>query len=124
MYGLSSGLISYGAGLTEEVIMRGFFMPVLDLRFGQKFGLISSSLIFSAAHIPNYIMTEDPWERAYYITSVTLTGYIFGKNAQNNYYDLRQVIAAHFWYDFALLLTSWIINPEDNLFGFSVKFDL
>lgn len=124
IYGATSGFVSFGAGTTEEIWLRGYIMPLIDLKKGKSKGLTRSSLLFSAFHIPNYIMTPTWWERAYYVTTVTSVAFILGKNVQNNNYNLSQAIAAHFWYDFALMLTSWIINPENNLFGFNVQFKI
>ena len=31
-------------------------------------------------------------------------------------------VAAHFWYDFALLATLWALEPDETPFGFEVGF--
>lgn len=122
VYNTFGALLSYGAGMTEEIMFRGMLQPGMEARYGPGKALIYSSLLFSAAHIPNYILTKNPYERLYYIFAVTTAGFIFGKNAQNQKYNLKQAIAAHAWYDFTLILTSWLVNPEKNYFGFDVRY--
>ncbi|MBN1182035.1 MAG: CPBP family intramembrane metalloprotease [Bacteroidales bacterium] len=52
--------MSWSAGIGEEYICRNFLMPVLDYRFGQRKGLIFSSLIFGGLHFENVLFSDKP----------------------------------------------------------------
>lgn len=123
-YLATSGLISYGAGVSEEMLMRGWLLPQLDYKFGRGVGLTASSLIFSALHIPSYLNIKDTGHLLYAIVQITAGGFVFGLNAQLNNYNIKSVIAAHAWFNFMVMTTSWILNPKENPLGFSVSFKL
>ncbi|WP_297631700.1 type II CAAX endopeptidase family protein [uncultured Clostridium sp.] len=40
-------------GASEEIMLRGYMLPVLGVKVGPKFGIIVSSLFFSALHLAN-----------------------------------------------------------------------
>jgi len=124
IYTATSGVMSYGAGVSEEMIMRGGILPVLDYKYGKKVGLTVSSLLFSAAHIPSYLKINDTKQLLYAITQITTVGFLLGMNAQNNHYNIKTVIAAHTWFNFMVMTTSWLLNPQENPLGFSVTFKL
>lgn len=121
-YTATSTLVSYGAGVSEEMMMRGLVLPVLDYKYGKKTGLVASSLIFSALHIPSYLKIKDTKQLLYAITEITAAGFFLGLNAQQNHYNIKTVIAAHAWFNFMVMTTSWILNPQENPLGFSVTF--
>jgi len=123
IYGTSSLALSMGAGISEEYVFRNFLMPILDYRYGQNKGLIISSAAFGAAHAFNYLFVEnpDPLTVLYHVGFTTFFGYILGKNIQNQNYHISQAIAAHTWYDFILMLGSFLLIPQDNIFGVNIK---
>lgn len=123
-YSATGTTISYGAGLSEEMLFRGLLQPALSMKRGSAFGLHASSLLFSAAHLPSYLTIKNPWELALAVGQITAFGYFFGINARNNEYDIRTAIAAHTWYDIAVILGSWIAAPDMNPLGFRVSFRL
>jgi membrane protease YdiL (CAAX protease family) len=123
-YSSSALLMSYGAGVNEELLFRGTMMPMLDYKYGQTKGLIFTSLIFSALHIPSYINISDPYRLTYSVLQVTSVGLILGRYVQTHNYSVSKAIAAHAWFDFAHMMTAWLINPAENPLGLSVSFKL
>ena len=65
---------------------------------------------------------DNPYRLAYGITQITSIGLILGNRAQKDNYNLKTVIAAHAWFDFAYMITAWIVNPKLNPLGFKVAF--
>lgn len=124
LYTLTSGAFSYGAGVSEEMFMRGLLLPMFDIKYGQTTGLIATSLLFSAAHIPSYLKINSTKLLLYSIAEITAAGFAFGINTQRNDYNIKTVIAAHAWFDLMVTITSWLLNPEENPIGFSVSFKI
>lgn len=110
--------VSYGAGVSEEMLFRGFMLPVIDYKYGKRAGLVSSSLTFGLLHAFNPGL-HNP---AYTVTQATLAGFIFGYSVQREDYKLSKAIAAHFWYDFLSMTTTWLANPNENPLGVQVSF--
>lgn len=110
--------VSYGAGVSEEMLFRGFMLPVIDYKYGKRAGLVSSSLAFGLLHAFNPGL-HNP---AYTVTQATLAGFIFGYSVQREDYKLSKAIAAHFWYDFFSMTTTWLANPNENPLGVQVTF--
>lgn len=111
--------VSYGAGVSEEMLFRGFMLPVIDYKYGKRAGLVSSSLTFGLLHAFNPGL-QNP---AYTVTQATLAGFIFGYSVQKEDYKLSKAIAAHFWYDFLSMTTTWLANPNENPLGVQVTFN-
>lgn len=110
--------VSYGAAVSEEMMFRGLFLPLLDYKYGKRTGLIISSLTFGLLHMFN----PDIDKPLYLVSQATLAGFVFGYCVQHNDYRLSKVIAAHFWYNFVSMTTTWIINPQENPLGVGVRF--
>ncbi|MFC1476128.1 lysostaphin resistance A-like protein [Candidatus Zixiibacteriota bacterium] len=110
--------VSYGAAVSEEMLFRGFLLPFLDHELGKTKGLIGSSVTFGALHLLNPDM-EQP---LFTFTYITAAGLAFGYNVQRNDYRLGEAIAAHFWYDLAILTALWVADPENNGLGLGVEF--
>lgn len=125
-YGLVAMTTNWSVGISEEYMFRNYLMPILDYEFGQKTGLLVSSGIFGAGHALNYLFVEDPdpWDILLHVSSTTVLGYAFGKNVQNNDYRISQAVAAHAWYNFTLMLGSFLVNPRENVFGVNIKVSL
>ncbi len=51
---------AYGVGIVEEYYVRNGFIPLLDYKYGQKKGLIYSSLAFGAMHLTNLLFSNSP----------------------------------------------------------------
>lgn len=124
VFGAVSMAMSWNAGVTEEYIFRNYFMPRLDFRYGQKKGLILSSLIFGSAHFTNLLMAEKPDFKStlLQVGVATLAGYCLGRDVQKRGYDIGPAVAAHTWYDLTLMLGSFLANPENNFLGVNMKF--
>ena len=124
VFGSVSLANSWSAGIGEEYLCRNFMMPILDYRFGQKKGLIFSSLIFGSLHFSNLLFAEDPDYGAalLQVCEATILGYFLGRDVQKRNYDIGPAIAAHMWYDMVLMAGSFLINPEDNFLGVNVQF--
>ncbi len=116
----SAGAVSLGAAVSEEMLFRGILLPILDYKFGQRTGLITSSLGFGLLHLFN----PDIDRPLYFISQATAAGFAFGYHVQRNSYSIKKVIAAHFWYNIISMTTTWITNPEENPLGISVFFKL
>ncbi len=122
--GMTSLLAGWGAGVGEEYWFRNSLMPIWDYRFGQKKGLIYSSLLFGSMHLGNLLFEPEPDLKAALIQAAeaTVAGWLLGKDVQHRGYDIGPAVAAHTWYDLTLMLGSFLVNPEDNVFGVSVRF--
>jgi len=117
-YESSAFAVSWGASVSEEMLFRGLLLPILDYKYGKRTGLTASSLTFGLLHLTN----PDVEKPAYLVAQATLAGFIFGYNVQNNDYRLSRAIAAHFWYNFVSMTTTWLTNPKENPIGVAVSF--
>jgi membrane protease YdiL (CAAX protease family) len=117
-YETASAALSYGAAFSEEMLFRGMLLPKLDYSFGKRTGLVTSSLIFGLLHLTNSGIDRP----LYFVSQATLAGFMLGWSVQRGDYHLGNAIAAHFWYDFASLTTTWLMNPRENPLGISVGF--
>ncbi|MFQ5793716.1 MAG: lysostaphin resistance A-like protein [Candidatus Bipolaricaulia bacterium] len=112
-------VVSYGAAVSEEMMFRGLLLPVLDAQLGKRRGLITTSLIFGLLHLFN----SDIDKPLYFVSQATLAGLVFGYHVQRNDYRLSEAIAAHFWYNFVSMTTTWLTNPKENPLGIQVRFE-
>ena len=110
--------ISCGAAISEEMAFRGLMLPIMDYTYGKRVGLITTSMTFGLLHLLN----PDIDKPLYLVSQATLAGFVFGHHVQHNDYKLSQVIAAHFWYNFVSMTTTWITNPKENPLGIGVRF--
>lgn len=126
VYGAASLAMSYQAGVSEEYYFRNYMMPLLDYKYGQRKGLIITSAAFGSAHAFNYLFVDnpDPLTILYHVGFTTVMGYVLGRSVQKNNYKTGRAIAAHTWYDFTLMLGSFIVNPAENFLGVDVKIKL
>jgi hypothetical protein len=126
LYGTVSLAASWEAGVAEEYWMRNYLMPLWDYKFGQNKGLLLSSGFFGAMHAFNYLFVDDPDPLTilYHVGFASLVGYVLGKHVQINNYKIGKAVAAHTWYDFTLILGSFLVNPKENVFGVSLKLKL
>ncbi len=87
-------------GLGEEALFRGFLFPTLSsVFFGSKhLGAISSSALFSAAHI----MNGPGNDKLVPLLSRFLLGMAFAYQTASHKMDIRHSIFAHAWYDVSI----------------------
>lgn len=126
IYGATSLAVSWGAGVAEEYYFRNGFMPIFDYKYGQKKGLIYSSLLFGSLHFANVMFANKPDYKAalFQVAEASLAGYFLGRDVQKRGYKIGPAVAAHTWYDFTLMLGSFLINPDNNVFGINVRFTI
>ena len=117
-YFTSACAVSLGAAVSEEMFFRGIALPAMDYRYGQMTGLITTSLVFGLLHLFNPGIDKP----VYCLSQATAAGFAFGYHIQHNNYSLSKAIAAHFWYNIFSMTTTWLINPEENPLGISVRF--
>jgi membrane protease YdiL (CAAX protease family) len=117
----------WGAGVTEEYAFRNWLMPLLDYKYGQRKGLVISSLTFGAYHIQNYFKADKPELKKTAIAQVfttSLAGLAYGWDVQRRNYDIGPSVAAHAWFDMIVMVGSFLINPENNYIGVNLKLKL
>lgn len=126
IYGATSIGASFGAGIGEEYIFRNTFLPIWDYRYGQKKGLIYSSLLFGSMHFGNLLYSNRPDYKAavFQAGEASILGYFLGRDVQNRGYNIGPAVAAHMWYDFTLMLGSFLIDPKNNYLGVNMKFKI
>ncbi len=101
-------IFAFPTGIAEESLFRGYLQSQISELSNPTVGIIGSSLIFGAAHIPNaqLISKEHRWR--YYTFSIpfiTAFGSYFGWLTLKNQ-SLKESVAVHAWYDFVLFLAS------------------
>lgn len=126
VYGMTSLAMSWSAGIGEEYIFRNWMMPLLDYKYGQRKGLIISSALFGGAHFANVLFAEKPDFKSTFLQvgEAAIAGYFLGRDVQKRGYNIGPAVAAHMWYDFTLMLGSFLINPENNFLGVNLKFKI
>ena len=126
VFGITSLAMSWSAGVGEEYVLRNWLMPVLDYRYGQKKGLIFSSLTFGVLHFSNLLFAEKPdvGSALLQVGEATILGYFLGRSVQKRGYNIGPAVAAHMWYNAALMIGSFLINPEENFLGVNIQLKL
>ncbi len=126
LFGTTSLAMSWSAGVGEEYLCRNYLMPVLDHQYGPQKGLVISSVVFGGLHFANVFFADKPdYKQALLqVGEATLLGYFLGRDVQKRGYKIGPAVAAHMWYDFTLMLGSFLINPENNFLGVNVKFKM
>lgn len=119
LYALSAVSISLGAGFGEEALFRGLLQTMLQERWGRTPGLWAASGVFGLAHIVGPDGKPNPGA----VASATLAGAYLGWLYNRDGNRLARPIAAHFWYNFMLMGTSWALDPDDNPLGVEVQFE-
>jgi membrane protease YdiL (CAAX protease family) len=126
VYGTVSMAAAFGAGVGEEYYFRNGFMPIWDYKYGQKKGLIFSSLFFGSMHLGNLLFSSNPDipGTLLQVAEASIAGYILGRDVQKRGYNIGPAVAAHTWYDFTLMLGSFLIDPKNNFLGVNMFFKL
>ena len=73
--------------------------------------------------MPNVLLTDEPDYGAalLQVGEATIAGYFLGRSVHRRDYDIGPAVAAHMWYDAVLMIGSFLINPEDNFLGVSIR---
>ena len=118
LYGVDAFALSLAAGVSEEATWRGIIQNELELTVGPRWGLWSASGLFGAAHVLD-LDGDLSGER---VLVATLAGLYLGKMYQREEHRLARPIAAHFWFNFAAMMTAFALDPEDTPLGVKVSF--
>ena|SRR3990167_5330694 len=123
-------IVAFPVGIAEESLFRGYLQPQLSEYFNPLGGLILSSALFGAAHIPNAQGFSREEKRKYYTFSIpiiTLAGFYYGWLAKENQ-SLQECVAVHSWYDFILFCLARVAKekemavPVKNQFSVTIPF--
>jgi membrane protease YdiL (CAAX protease family) len=120
--GYPAASLAYGAlfshvATAEELLFRGVIQSELARRHGETLGWIEGSLIFGAIHAPNAWTLPEEQRRDYLVYGlpvITAIGGYLGYLYKDSGYSLAPPAAVHFWYDFLLSATFFIIEPQDS----------
>jgi membrane protease YdiL (CAAX protease family) len=119
IYTANAFAISLGAGVGEEALWRGVLQNQLENRYGEDNGLWAASALFGSAHLAGIDGSANV-EGALFATA---GGYYLGSLYQRSGYQLAKPIAAHFWFDFAAIVTAFLTDPENNPFEVDVSYE-
>lgn len=112
--------------ISEEAIFRGLLQTSFLQKMPAWSAITLSSLVFGAAHIPNAKQLDENMQNRYYTFSLplitSLGAYMGWLTYKNN--SLKESVAVHAWYDFALFLTkafaqASIGEPTHFCYGFT-----
>lgn len=99
-------MVQYGSvAVGEETFFRGVVNTDLSERWGPWWGLVASSILFGAAH-SGAAGTAD-------YGAATGYGAYLGWLQQRNDYQLGEVVALHFWWDFLIGL-NYLMRPDER----------
>jgi len=118
MYTASAFGISLGAATAEEGLFRGLLQPYLQGRWGERAGRWAAAGTFGAAHLIGLNGEFNPAAVLATTAGGAYLGWLYDHDGQR----LAAPVAAHFWYDFALLMTLWVRDPDNTPLGFDVQF--
>jgi len=118
MYTASALGISMGAAASEEGLFRGLLQPYLQGLWGERAGLWVAAGTFGAAHLVGIDGSFNPAGVAFATAGGAYLGWLYDHDGRR----LAAPVAAHFWYDFALLMTLWVRDPDNTPLGFDVEF--
>lgn len=118
LYMASSFAISLGAATAEEGIFRGLMQPYVQEDAGLVKGRWFTAGVFGAAHLVGPGGQLNVGGALFATAAGGYLGWLYDRDDAR----LAGPIAAHFWYDFALMATSWLMDPEENALGVDVQF--
>lgn len=110
------GLFEHVA-VAEESAFRGLLQSGLSRRYGETRGLVYGSLAFGLIHASNalFLAPEDRLRYlAFGVPFITLLGSYLGLVYQRDGYTLGPGIAVHFWYDFLIEATAFVLDPKNS----------
>lgn len=91
---------SYGAGVGEEMVFRGWMMPMAFESWGSEFGAnLFTSTVFSLGHISPSNKTP---------VAQFIMGYYFGYLTIANHWSLRESIFLHTWWDLLIFTANYL----------------
>ena len=104
-------LLSTAVG--EEMFFRGVVQPEVTARANRTWGIAASTAAFSAFHIPN-----GGWNGA---AISGLAGAYLGYRFSRNGYNMREVVAMHFWIDYLPTAIQALRDPRAGRAVYDVR---
>ncbi|MEL7431887.1 MAG: CPBP family intramembrane glutamic endopeptidase [Chlamydiota bacterium] len=107
--------LAFPIGMGEEALFRGVLQSTLIEKTGPATGIALSSLLFGLAHMPNAAALDEDLRLRYFTVSIpfiTALGGYFGFLTHKNS-SLKEAVAVHAWYDFALFSLAYFFDAED-----------
>jgi membrane protease YdiL (CAAX protease family) len=123
--GLAAGGLFLHVAPAEEALFRGVVQSNLARSMGETQGWVVASLLFGLAHVPNiYALPEEDRKDylLYGIPTITAAGFYLGWVYRSSGYTLAPSTAVHFWYDFLLTATEFVLDPQHSIFAPSMMF--
>jgi membrane protease YdiL (CAAX protease family) len=118
--GLAAGALFSQVAGAEEALFRGFIQSSIARTHGETAGWIGGTILFGAAHAPN-ALALDPADRRDYLVYglpiITAAGAYLGWLYRQSDYSLAPPTALHFWYDFLLSTTLFVLEPQRSIFA-------
>lgn len=112
---ISSILTALKAGITEEMLFRGFIMKLLESRWNRYVAVLAPSFLFSLLHIPS-METFSIIGVILLIVSGTLAGIMFSVAAYKGNSIANSVIIHTIW-NFAMVTGILHITTEQGYYG-------
>lgn len=113
---LTAGIGAYVYALTamgEEMFCRGVIQTELTEHMSPGLAIPLSSLLFGLWHIPNKGLGGG--------LVATVAGLYLGYRYHKSGYDLGEVIASHFWWNWLHTVIEFIRNPKEGRFVYSIS---
>ncbi len=114
--GIGAGLFIQVA-MAEESVFRGWAQSGLARAHGETWGWVEATALFGAAHLFNVVSLPSD-QRLRYVTVgvpfITALGGYMGWVYRRSGYSLATSVALHFWYDFALSATFFVLDPQHS----------
>jgi membrane protease YdiL (CAAX protease family) len=110
-------------GIGEESFFRGVLQPSMTETFGLWPGWAVASLIFGAAHIPNFF-GSDLSSGLWALPFITSVGAYMGVVSIKTGFQLETSVALHFWYDFLVGTFAFIADPDHQPFAVRIRLPL
>lgn len=121
-------LLAFPVAIGEESFFRGFLQSALYESLSPLGSIITSSLAFGAAHIPNASLLEKDQRKSYFFSSIpmiTVFGAYFGYLTYKNQ-SLQESTAIHAWYDLILFAGTYAAHAKltsiKPRFALAIKF--
>lgn len=110
------GLFSHVA-IAEEAAFRGLLQSQMSRETDPVNGWVGASIAFGALHATNAAVLDSE-DRAKYLAFgvpfITVLGGYLGLSYRWHEYSLAAPVAIHFWYDFLLSASFFLMDPEDS----------
>ena len=118
LYSADALSISLAAAVAEEALWRGILQNELEAALGPRRGLQASAALFGLAHLVDLDGSLSIGRAAFGAAA----GWYLGSLFQADRHRLARPIAAHFWYDFTVMLAGFLLDPGDNPLEVKVTF--